>query len=324
MYVSLELTMKMIDTDYSLIPIFITIVEQGSLTKTAESLHMTKSAVSKKLMLLEEQTGVRLITRTTRHLQLTEAGTLYYTWLKKAQQAISDGREAISQYTDKVEGTLRISAPMAFGTLHLSEILPEFLKKWPQLRTEIAFDDKLVDLISDGFDIAIRIGDLQDSSLISRTLSPCRSVLCASPDWVEEHGVPKNLQELAEYNCLLYNYFQAGQTWSFTHLGKTVRFTPKGNFRANNSLSLHQAALQGIGISQLPQFIVASDILAGRLIPLLTDYHLPLHHIYAVYPNREFLPKKVTAFLLFLQEKFGEESDYQKNHEKVFGKGQMI
>jgi len=312
------------DTDYSLIPIFITIVEQGSLTKAAESLHITKSAVSKKLMLLEEQTGVRLITRSTRHLQLTEAGTLYYSWLKKAHQAISDGREAISQYTDKVEGTLRISAPMAFGTLHLSEILPEFLKQWPQLRTEITFDDKLVDLIADGFDIAIRIGELQDSSLISRTLSPCRSVLCASADWLKEHGVPKNLQELAEYNCLLYNYFQAGQTWRFIHHGKTVRFTPTGNFRANNSLSLHQATLQGIGICQLPQFIVAGDILAGRLIPLLPDYHLPLHHIYAVYPNREFLPKKVTTFLAFLQEKFGEQSDYQKNYEQVFTNGQVI
>lgn len=312
------------DTEYSLIPIFIAIVEQGSLTKAAESLHITKSAVSKKLMLLEEKTGVRLITRSTRHLQLTEAGALYYSWLKKAHQAISDGREAISQYTDKVEGTLRISVPMVFGTLHLNKTLPEFLKKWPQLHVEIIFDDKLVDLIGDGFDIAIRIGELQDSSLISRTLSPCRSVLCASPDWLEEHGVPKDLQELVQNNCLSYSYFQAGQTWCFTHFGKTVRFTPKGNFRANNSLSLHQAALQGIGFCQLPQFIVASDILAGRLIPLLTDYHLPLHHIYAVYPNREFLPKKVTAFLAFLQEKFGEGSDYQKKHEQVFGGAQMI
>lgn len=317
MCVSLELTIRMNDTDYSLIPIFITIVEQGSLTKAAESLHITKSAVSKKLIQLEEQTGVRLITRSTRHLQLTEAGTLYYSWLKKAHQAISNGREAISQYTDKVEGTLRISAPMIFGTLHLNKLLPEFLKRWPQLHTEIIFDDKLVDLIGDGFDIAIRIGELQDSSLISRTLSPCRSVLCASPEWFEEHGEPKNLQELGQHNCLSYSYFQAGQTWSFTHLDKTVRFTPKGNFRANNSLSLHQAALQGIGVCQLPQFIVAPDILAKRLIPLLTDYHLPLHHIYAVYPNREFLPKKVTAFLAFLQEKFDEESDYQKNYEQV-------
>ncbi|UVO07716.1 LysR family transcriptional regulator [Pectobacterium polonicum] len=308
----------MIETDYSLIPIFITIVEQGSLTKAAESLHITKSAVSKKLMALEEQTGVRLITRSTRHLQLTEAGTLYYSWLKKAYQAISDGREALSRYSEKVEGTLKISAPMAFGTLHLNKVLPEFLKTWPQLHAEIVFDDKLVDLIGDGFDIAIRIGKLQDSSLISRTLSPCRSVLCASPNWFEEHGKPKNIQELAEHNCLLYSYFQAGQTWSFTHLEEQVRFTPKGNFRANNSLSLHQASLQGIGICQLPQFIVASDILAGRLIPLLPDYHLPLHHIYAVYPNREFVPKKVTAFLTFLQEKFGEESDYQKNYERVF------
>ncbi|MGL5951576.1 MULTISPECIES: LysR family transcriptional regulator [Providencia] len=307
----------MIDIDYSLIPIFITVVEQGSLTKAADTLHMTKSAVSKKLMAFETQTGIRLITRSTRHLQLTEAGEIYYSWLKKAHETINDGREAIARYADTVDGILKISAPMIFGTLHLNKLLPEFLKRWPQLRTEIIFDDKLVDLIGEGFDIAIRIGELQDSSLISRTLSPCRSVLCASPAWLEERGIPKNLQELAEHNCLLYSYFQAGQTWSFTHLGEKVRFTPKGNFRANNSLSLHQAALQGLGVCQLPQFIVAPDILAGRLIPLLPDYHLPLHHIYAVYPDKEFLPKKVSVFLDFLQEKLNKSSDYQNDYERV-------
>ncbi|HEQ1857246.1 TPA: LysR family transcriptional regulator [Providencia alcalifaciens] len=303
------------DIDYALLPIFITIVEQGSLTKAADSLHMTKSAVSKKLMALEAQAGIRLITRSTRHLQLTEAGELYYSYLKKAHQAINEGNETLSRYSGSVDGTLKISAPMVFGHLHLTALLPEFLKRWPQLHAEIVFDDKLVDLVGDGFDMAVRIGELQDSSLISRTLSPCHSVLCASPEWLEEHGNPNNLDELAGHNCLLYSYFQAGQSWLFTYQGKKVRFTPMGNFRANSSLALHQATLQGLGICQLPQFIVAPDILAGRLVTVLPEYHLPLHHIYAVYPNREFLPKKVTAFLDFLQEKLGSSGDYQKNYE---------
>lgn len=303
------------DIDYALLPIFITIVEQGSLTKAADSLHMTKSAVSKKLMALEAQAGIRLITRSTRHLQLTEAGELYYSYLKKAHQAINEGNETLSRYSGSVDGTLKISAPMVFGHLHLTALLPEFLKRWPQLHAEIVFDDKLVDLVGDGFDMAVRIGELQDSSLISRTLSPCHSVLCASPEWLEEHGNPNNLDELAGHNCLLYSYFQAGQSWSFTYQGKKVRFTPTGNFRANSSLALHQATLQGLGICQLPQFIVAPDILAGRLVTVLPEYHLPLHHIYAVYPNKEFLPKKVTAFLDFLQEKLGSSGDYQKNYE---------
>lgn len=303
------------NVDYALLPVFIAIVEQGSLTKAAESLHMTKSAVSKKLIALEAQTGIRLIARSTRHLQLTEAGELYYFYLKKAHQAINEGNETLSRYSGAVDGTLKISAPMVFGHLHLTALLPEFLKRWPQLHAEIVFDDKLVDLVGDGFDMAVRIGELQDSSLISRTLSPCHSVLCASPKWLEEYGNPNNLDELAEHNCLLYSYFQAGQTWSFTYQGKKVRFTPTGSFRANSSLALHQAALQGLGICQLPQFIVAQDILAGRLVTVLQEYHLPLHHIYAVYPNREFLPKKVATFLDFLQEKLGSSGDYQKNYE---------
>jgi DNA-binding transcriptional LysR family regulator len=303
------------NVDYALLPVFIAVVEQGNLTKAAESLHMTKSAVSKKLISLEAQAGIRLITRSTRHLQLTEAGELYYSHLKKAHQAINEGNETLSRYSGSVDGTLKISAPMVFGHLHLTALLPEFLKRWPQLHAEIVFDDKLVDLVGDGFDMAVRIGELQDSSLISRTLSPCHSVLCASPKWLEEHGNPNNLDELAEHNCLLYSYFQAGQTWSFTYRGKKVRFTPTGNFRANNSLALHQAALQGLGICQLPQFIAAPDILAGRLVTVLPEYHLPLHYIYAVYPNREFLPKKVATFLDFLQEKLGSSGDYQKNYE---------
>nr|WP_314266027.1 LysR family transcriptional regulator [uncultured Moellerella sp.] len=302
--------------DYSLLPVFIAIVEQGNLTKAAEYLHMTKSAVSKKLMALEGQAGVRLITRSTRYLQLTEAGELYYSWLKKANQAINEGQEALCRYSETIYGTLRISAPTVFGSLHLTKLLPKFLKCWPQLRVEIVFDDKIVDLIGEGFDMAVRIGELRDSSLISRTLSPCRSLLCASPAWVSEHGAPRDLNELETHNCLLYSYFQAGQTWAFSRQGKTFRFTPKGNFRANNSLALHQAALQGLGICQLPQFIVAPDILEGRLVQLLPEYHLPLHHIYAVYPNREFLPNKVTIFLAFLQEKLGSSGDYQCVYEQ--------
>nr|WP_278979781.1 LysR family transcriptional regulator [Providencia alcalifaciens] len=305
----------MTGVDYALLPIFIAIVEQGSLTKAADSLHMTKSAISKKLMALEASTGIRLITRSTRHLQLTEAGELYYAYLKKAHRAIDDGNAALSRYSGTVDGTLKISAPTVFGHLHLTALLPEFLKRWPQLNAELVFDDKLVDLVGEGFDIAIRIGELKDSSLVSRTLSPCHSVLCASPIWLEEHGSPQNLDELAGHNCLLYSYYQAGQTWLFTHQGKMVRFTPTGNFRANNSLALHQAALQGLGVCQLPQFIAAPDILAGRLITVLPEYHLPQHHIYAVYPNREFLPKKVSAFLDFLQEKFGKTSGYQRRYE---------
>ncbi|WP_413483266.1 LysR family transcriptional regulator [Morganella psychrotolerans] len=302
--------------DFSLLPVFIAITEQGSLTKAAEYLHMTKSAVSKKLTALESHTGIRLVTRSTRHLQLTEAGQLYYSWLKKAHQAVLDGQDALSRYRSDVDGVLKISAPTVFGSLHLAKLLPEFLQRWPRLTAELVFDDKLTDLVGDGFDLAVRIGELKDSSLIARTLSPCRSVLCASPAYLAAHGNPQDLTELKEHNCLFYSYFQAGQTWTFLHRGETVRFTPQGNYRANNSLALHQAVLQGTGICQLPQFIAAPDIRAGRLQVLLPDYSLPVHHIYAVYPDREYLPNKVAVFLQFLQEKLGAAGHYQQDYEQ--------
>lgn len=302
--------------DFSLLPVFIAITEQGSLTKAAEYLHMTKSAVSKKLTALESHTGIRLVTRSTRHLQLTEAGQLYYSWLKKAHQAVLDGQDALSRYRSDVDGVLKISAPTVFGSLHLAKLLPEFLQRWPRLTAELVFDDKLTDLVGDGFDLAVRIGELKDSSLIARMLSPCRSVLCASPAYLAAHGNPQDLTDLKEHNCLFYSYFQAGQTWAFLHRGETVRFTPQGNYRANNSLALHQAVLQGAGICQLPQFIAAPDIRAGRLQALLPDYYLPVHHIYAVYPDREYLPNKVTVFLQFLQEKLGSAGHYQQNYEQ--------
>lgn len=302
--------------DYSLLPVFIAITEQGSLTKAAEYLHMTKSAVSKKLAALETQTGIRLVTRTTRHLQLTEAGQLYYTYLKKAHQAVLDGQDALSHYSREVDGTLKISAPAVFGSLHLANIMPEFLQRWPSLQAEMVFDDKLTDLVGEGFDLAVRIGELQNSSLIARVLSPCRSVLCASPAYLARHGTPQDLTDLKYHNCLFYSYFRAGQSWTFLHRGDVVRFTPQGTLRANNSLALHQAVLQGTGICQLPQFIAAPDIRAGRLIPLLPEYPLPLHHIYAVYPDRDYLPKKVSAFLHFLQDALGTEGHYQKEYEQ--------
>lgn len=170
--------------DFSLLPVFIAITEQGSLTKAAEYLHMTKSAVSKKLAALETQTGIRLVTRSTRHLQLTEAGQLYYTYLKKAHQAVLDGQDALSHYSREVDGTLKISAPAVFGSLHLAKLIPEFLQRWPSLQAEMVFDDKLTDLVGEGFDLAVRIGELQNSSLIARVLSPA-AVCCVRlpPIW---------------------------------------------------------------------------------------------------------------------------------------------
>ena len=136
-----------------------------------------------------------------------------------------DGQDALSHYSREVDGTLKISAPAVFGSLHLAKLIPEFLQRWPSLQAEMVFDDKLTDLVGEGFDLAVRIGELQDSSLIARVLSPCRSVLCASPAYLAQHGTPQNLTDLKSHNCLFYSYFQAGQSWTFLHRGDVVRFT---------------------------------------------------------------------------------------------------
>ncbi|MCL1125099.1 LysR family transcriptional regulator [Shewanella surugensis] len=286
---------------FSAIPVFVAIVETGSFSKAAERLNSSKSAVSKRITQLETALGIRLLHRTTRSLSLTQAGQIYFDSVNEALTLANNARDAINQHQIEIQGHLRINAPMAFGRLHLAPLISTFLKKHSKVSIEMIMDDKVLDMIEHRFDLAIRIGKLPDSSLIARKLAPCDSVLCASPDYLQQHGIPDSPQALKAHNCLVYSYFQAGSEWQFNSNKGVISVQPKGNYRVNNSEALYQALLDGLGICQMPIFIVNDALKTGKLVPLLTEYSLPKHAIYAVFSARKHLPTKVSTFIDYLQ-----------------------
>ncbi|MFB2735617.1 LysR family transcriptional regulator [Shewanella mangrovisoli] len=290
---------------FSALPIFVTVVECGSFSAAGQKLGLSKSAISKRITQLEQHLGIQLLQRTTRSLSLTDAGARYFEYIRPAVQLTQEGLDAISELQQTPKGNLRISVPMVFGRLYIAPLIAEFLKRYPNIQLQMQMDDKTTDLIAGGFDLAIRIGELPDSSLIARKIAPCLSVICASPTYLAQHGSPMTPSELTQHNCLFYSYFQDGVEWSFHSPDGVQRVQPKGNYQVNNSDAIHQTCLDGLGIANLPRFIVESDLQAGRLQALLTDFPLPEHGIYAVYPQRKYLPTKVTVLIGFLMEQLG-------------------
>jgi len=292
-------------TEFSAIPVFVAVVECGSFSKAGKKIGTTKSAVSKRITQLEHRLGVRLLHRTTRKLTLTEAGEHYYDVARRAYTLVQEGEDWVTQMQGEPRGVLRVSVPMTFGRLHVAPLMPEFLNRYPEIELDLSMDDRMVDLVDGGFDLAIRIGHLPDSSLIARRIAPCLSVVCASPDYLARHGTPKTPADLRQHNCLYYSYFRGGSEWRFDGPAGTVRVEPRGNYRVNNSEALRDALLAGTGICQMPTFIVGPDLASGRLIPVLRGYSLPHHAIFAVFPERRHRPAKVTALLDFLDEQLG-------------------
>ncbi|EGT3626701.1 LysR family transcriptional regulator [Morganella morganii] len=291
---------------FSALPIFVTVVECGSFSLAGQKLGLSKSAVSKRITLLEQSLGIQLLHRTTRSLSLTEAGARYFDYVRPAVKLAEEGLDAISELQQAPQGNLRIAVPMVFGRLHIAPLIPEFLRRYPKIQLQMQMDDKTTDLIAGGFDLAIRIGDLPDSSLIARKIAPCLSVICASPEYLARHAAPHTPQQLSQHNCLFYSYFRDGVEWTFLSPQGTTRIRPNGNYQVNNSDAIHQATLDGLGIANLPRFMVDADLQAGRLQALLADHPLPEHGIYAVYPQRKYLPTKVSVLIEFLMEKLVE------------------
>ena len=288
---------------FSTIPIFTAVVELGSFSEASRKLGITKSAVSKKISALEVQLGTKLIQRTTRKLSLTEAGEQYYSYIHKAKFLVNEAEDAIGSLQGTPRGQLKVSIPMVFGELHIAPLLSEFLLRYPDIKLNLSMDDNVVDLVKDGLDMVLRIGALPDSSLVARKLSPCRSVLCGSPGYFKKHGEPKILMDLKQHNCLYYSYFKSGVEWVFDGFNGIERIKPEGNIQVNNSNVLKQLMLNDVGICQMPLFLVEQELANGTLVTTLEQYSLPEHGIYAVYPQRKFIPEKLKVFLDYLEEK---------------------
>ncbi|WP_406608929.1 LysR family transcriptional regulator [Agarivorans sp. JK6] len=295
---------------FAAIPVFVAVVEHGGFSPAARSLGISKSAVSKRINLLEQQLGVKLLHRTTRKLSLTEAGKHYFEHAAKANNAAKDAQDAVAQLQGEPQGLLRINTPMSFGRLHIAPLITKFLQRYPKITIDMVMEDKVVDLVAEGFDVAIRAGNLPDSSLIVRKLAPLKSVLCASPDYLKPHGIPQTIEQLASHNCLQFSYSRDVKEWTFMRDGQSQSIDVKGNYRVNNSEALREAMLQGLGIGRLPTFVAGPDIVAGRLIKLLDQYQMPNQSIYAVFSERQFLPAKVRAFVDFAIEHLAAEQPY--------------
>jgi len=295
---------------FSAIPVFVAVVESGGFSPAAKLLGISKSAVSKRINLLEQNLGVKLLHRTTRKISLTEAGEHFFEHATIANNAAKDAEDAVAQLQGEPQGRLRINTPMSFGRLHIAPFIPAFLKRYPKISIDMVMSDEVIDLVGSGFDVAIRSGKLADSSLIARKLVPLRSVLCASPEYLEQQGHPQQLSDLKQHNCILFSYSSDLKEWTFNKNGQSQAVEIKGNYQVNNSEALKEALLQSIGIGRLPTFVAGTEIKAGRLIPLFPEYDMSEQSIYAVFLERQYMPAKVRAFLDYAIEYFGADEPY--------------
>ncbi|TLX58508.1 LysR family transcriptional regulator [Stutzerimonas nosocomialis] len=280
--------------------LFVTTLDQQSFTAAAERLGLSKQYVSRRIQALEAELGVRLLNRTTRRLRPTELGTTLYERATRILDEVSETRELLASQSATARGTLRISAPMTFGTLHLSPILPLFLEEHPLLKVELELNDRPVDLIREGFDMAIRGGMLEDSTLIARRLVEIRMVACASPAYLERHPAPRAPEDLHQHRCLLYGHGR-GVEWRFQRDGKPFGVPVDGQLLTNNGEVVRDAAIAGLGITLLPTFIVGQALAQGALVPVLEAFQCQPAAFHAVYPQHRQGSRAVQLFIEFLR-----------------------
>jgi len=285
------------------IAVFVRVVRSGSFTAAADTLNLSKSVVSKYVTRLEDRLGARLLNRTTRRLSLTEVGQAFFERSQRALGEIEEAEAEVSRLQGEPRGELRLSCPMSFGILHVAPLLPAFQARYADLAVNMVLDDRQTDLVDEGFDLAIRIGELPDSTLVARRLGPCRHVVCGSPEYFAGLGLPQSPKELADHPALTYRYQDAPAEWRFVGADGTYhQVAINSRLQMNNSLALREALLMGAGVTLTPTFVVGADIKAGLLTAVLTEYKALEVSIYAVYPQRKHLSPKVRAFIDYLAE----------------------
>ncbi len=288
--------------------VFVKVVGAGALSAAARELGLSPAMVSKRLSRLEARLGGRLLNRTTRRLSLTEEGARYY---ERAAQILAEVEEAealVGAGRVAPRGTLRVSTPAAFGRRHVAPLVKEFAARYPELRIYLDLDERIVDLVEDGFDVAIRIAELEDSALVARKLAPNRRVVCASPDYLRRHGTPATPADLARHNCLVVATRDSRQDlWPFVGPDGPQAVRVSGTLACNNGEVIRQWALDGLGLALKSTWDVGEDLCEGRLQAVLAEHVPGGMSVYAVYPHRQYLPAKVKAFVDFLQQAYGPE-----------------
>lgn len=283
---------------------FVAVVDAGSFVRAADALESSKAAVSRHVAELEERLGVRLLQRTTRRLSLTGEGQVFYQRCKDILAAIEEAEGEASSRALDASGLLRVNAPVSFGILHLAPLWGAFASAHPKVSLEVSLADRLVDLVEEGYDLAIRISRLGNSSLVSRKLASTRLVLCASPEYLREHGTLAAPADLAQHAVISYSYFSSGDEWEFTGPQGSVKVRTLPRFHANNGDTCVGAALAHQGIVLQPTFLVGDALRDGRLVEVLPGYRGGELGIYAVYASRKQQPLKLRKLIDFLVEVF--------------------
>ncbi len=285
---------------------FVAVAQQGSFVKAAEKLGLSKAMVSRNVGELEAHLGVRLMQRTTRRLALSDAGAAYLQRCTQILAELEEANAAVSATALQAQGRLKITAPLTFGIRHLAPLWGEFLRIHPQVELEVHLNDRVVDLVDEGYDMAVRIGQLAPSSLIARRIASTRLVLCASPRYLQQAAPIRDLEDIARHAVIGYTYLATGEQWHFTGPQGARSIEVRPRLRSNSGDTCRAAALADQGIVFQPSFLVGEDLQAGRLLPVLPQYAGPELDVSVVYPSRLHLSHKVRAMVEFLADAFAQ------------------
>jgi len=279
---------------------FVATVGANGFAAAARALDVPRSKVSKQIQALEEAIGVQLLQRTTRSLHLTEAGAEYYDSCRDVIAALDEAEQRARTGMGEIRGVLRVNAPMSFGLSRLGPLIPHFNEQHPNVELQVVLSDEQVDPVKGGFDVTIRIASLPDSSMVARSLAPAPRIMVASPAYLAREGTPQSPKDLGSHKFLSYGYLQSGVSLQLCNGKETQRVTVSGPLHANNGDILAQAAVAGMGIALLPNFIIERAVADGRLVPVLCEWQAPAISVNAVYPSARRVPMKTRAFIDFL------------------------
>ncbi|MEK9284590.1 MULTISPECIES: LysR family transcriptional regulator [unclassified Bradyrhizobium] len=300
---------------------FIRVMEAGSITAAAARLNLSKSVISKRISDLEAALDAELFQRSTRQVRPTENGQAFYERMVPLLHEIDATAESLSSRRMKsLRGQLRLTTPMSFGTMYLGPVIAEFARRHPDLEVAIDYEDRHVDLIRGGYDVGIRIGHLRDSNLKARRLCECPRIVCCSPAYARQRGIPKSVDELVEHTSIDYAYVHATRFWQFENRkrgGKQLSVSIRSRIVANNGEAVRDMVLAGLGIAPMPMFLIARHLREGTLLPILQDAVLPPYTIAAIYPPTHHVSTKVRTFIDYLVEFFEAPLPWERDMEPV-------
>jgi len=281
---------------------FVEVAETGGFARAGQRLGLSKSMVSRRVARLEGELGAQLLSRTTRGVAVTEAGAEFKDHAERVLAELDAARDALAQRGDEIVGSLRVAAPLSFGMTHLAPVLAELAIRHPKLQVDASYSDRYVDLIGERYDVAVRLGTLEDSSLVARKIAPIKGTVVASPAYLAAHGAPQRPEDLIGCEALM----QGSEVWRFMDGRKTITLRPEGRFKADNGQALLAAAVAGLGVAMLPTFLAGPAIERGEIVPLLPDFPMPEAGLYVVRPPPAgHMPGKVRALTDLLIERFG-------------------